>query len=253
MTNMNFEQWFKAIQEQHQHGTPHANQQAYDATLMANYTWPYMQCPPVDRAPHATRLLDVGCAYGSLSLGASLMGYAVTATDYDREYANIPALQANGVTFHEWDVYNVAPFENSNEPFDIVLFTEVLEHLDFNPILALLNIRQHMRPGGKLVLSTPRRENALNWGSNGCETDVAHWSMLPWERTAEREDRHYHLYSQTELVELLDVCGFKITGGALLWDGIGFGLSAYKTAGDTDLNAARFYSEHQRMNVWQKD
>lgn len=250
----NFKAWFDRIQEiQAINPDRHPNQETYDKTLIENYVWPYMNFVPVSEAPGGysqVKLLDVGCAYGSIAIGAKILGYSVTATDFNREYVNEYSLNKMGIDFYEWDLYEEAPFEKSKALYDVVVFTEVLEHLDFNPAIALLHIRDVMRPGGKLILSTPRREDSRNWGSNDLKDVKQHWSHLPWERSAEREDRHYHLYCQAELIELLDVCGFKVTSGAVLWNGLGHGLCAYKAAGDCSMGAAQFYSDYQKENIW---
>ncbi|HJU56720.1 MAG TPA: methyltransferase domain-containing protein [Pyrinomonadaceae bacterium] len=49
------------------------------------------------------------------------------------------------------DAYHL-PFRD--EAFDVVLCTEVLEHMH-TPALALLELRRVLRPGGKLLLTTP--------------------------------------------------------------------------------------------------
>jgi SAM-dependent methyltransferase len=252
----NFQKWFNRIQEIHTiNPERHENQSTYDNTLIENYAWPYMALIPVSAPPEGSgyrpsRVLDVGCAYGSLSIGAKIQGYDVVATDYDSTYANKPVLEKMGIGFHEWDLYADCPIEKSNGLFDVAIFTEVLEHLDFNPIIALLKIRDLLRTGGKLVLSTPRREDSRNWESNDLVSPLPHWSHLPFVRGPVREDRHYHIYSQAELIELLDVCGFRVTSGGVLWNGLSHGLTAYKTAGDCSENAAFYYSEYQRENLW---
>ena len=46
--------------------------------------------------------------------------------------------------------------------FDVVLFCEVLEHLTSDPMAALMEIRRVLRPGGKLILTTPNAASARN-------------------------------------------------------------------------------------------
>lgn len=50
-------------------------------------------------------------------------------------------------------------FPYPDASFDVVLFSELIEHLGVNPVRALSEIHRVLRPGGALVLTTP---NALS-------------------------------------------------------------------------------------------
>lgn len=58
-----------------------------------------------------------------------------------------------------WDLNNKAP--KDVEKAGIVLFLEVLEHLD-NPLLGLQNISEHMEKNGVLILTTPNPQSSKN-------------------------------------------------------------------------------------------
>lgn len=58
-----------------------------------------------------------------------------------------------------WDLNNPAP--KSAKKAGIVIFLEVLEHLD-NPLLGLQNISNHIEQGGVLVLTTPNPQSSKN-------------------------------------------------------------------------------------------
>jgi len=197
----------------------HPNQKQYDETLAQNYVWPWMCLEQV--SPGRASLYDVGCAYGSMSIGAHLLGYEVAAFDITGTYVSREALSACGIPFKIWDV--AKPLQAPQA--DVVLFTEVLEHLDINPEGPLRNIWNILKPGGLLVLSTPRFEDDRN--HTGFEVRE-HYSLLPKERDGKPEDRHHHLYSEAQLRELLDSTGFAVGSKRLLWDGIGIGLTAWK-------------------------
>lgn len=58
------------------------------------------------------------------------------------------------VSFVEWDLTEELPFENNY--FDIVSLWEVFEHIKKNKeLFGLLEIHRVLKPGGKLLLSTP--------------------------------------------------------------------------------------------------
>lgn len=58
-----------------------------------------------------------------------------------------------------WDLNNEAP--GKVDKAGIVLFLEVLEHLD-NPLLGIQNISNHMAKDGVLILSTPNPQSSKN-------------------------------------------------------------------------------------------
>ena len=58
-----------------------------------------------------------------------------------------------------WDLNNSAP--KTFEKAGVVIFLEVLEHLD-NPLLGIQNISNHMEKDGVLILSTPNPQSSKN-------------------------------------------------------------------------------------------
>jgi len=95
------------------------------------------------------------------------------------------------------------PFET--DTFDVVLFCEVLEHLTFDPLHAMLELKRVLKPGGRLVLTTPnvaRLENvsALIEGRNVYDPYSNYGAY----------GRHNREYTRHELSQLLTHCGFDI-------------------------------------------
>lgn len=94
------------------------------------------------------------------------------------------------------------PFDDST--YDLVLFCEVIEHLVGDPLAALREISRVMKPGGRLVLTTPnvcRMANvmALLGGSNIYDQYSGHGP----------HGRHNREYTRHELFTLLTYCGFE--------------------------------------------
>ena len=97
-----------------------------------------------DLIPAGSRVLSVGSG-GPVNalLGKQTRGRSVTIVQLDLDPGRSPDILGDICT------HSLTP-----EEFDVVVISEVLEHLH-SPHLALDNIRAALRPGGRLILSTP--------------------------------------------------------------------------------------------------
>lgn len=95
----------------------------------------------------------------------------------------------------------VLPF--ADEIFDLVLFTETLEHLQFHPHAVLIEINRVLRSGGCLVLTTP---NVSSWKKVLLLSD-GDWSFDSY--TFSGEWGHRYEYSFYQVRELLRATGFE--------------------------------------------
>lgn len=115
------------------------------------------------RGAQGTRVLDIGCGHGALSLTlAESAGFDVVAMDVlearvrsvrSRKATRDPEAAAR-VRIVRADAESL-PFQN--ESFDAVAATEVLEHLD-EPGRMLSEARRVLRPGGRFFMTTPNSE-----------------------------------------------------------------------------------------------
>jgi len=90
--------------------------------------------------------------------------------------------------------------------FDLIVFAEVIEHVLVNPVRILRFLLRHLRPGGRLILTTPnffRRENRIAFAAGR--------NPLPiYPMTYRRSDApHFHVreYTARELLEALSDAG----------------------------------------------
>lgn len=89
--------------------------------------------------------------------------------------------------------------------FDVVLFCEVIEHLINDPMQAILRLKQSLKEGGTLILTTPnvnRLENVARMVA-GLNHYDPYSSYGPY-------GRHNREYNKHELFELLTHCGFEV-------------------------------------------
>ena len=159
------------------------------------------------------RIVDVG-SYGSLvpALRDLLGATDITLTEpfQERKPAGEDSFLQNArngtrYPFHvdRFDIEGLFPYEDGR--FDIVIFTEVLEHLSRDPLQTMSEINRITKPGGYLLLSTPncasvRSVIRILRGGNP--------NIYPVYQRQPSTDRHNHEYVPWEVKELLRLCGF---------------------------------------------
>jgi SAM-dependent methyltransferase len=105
---------------------------------------------PAGTEPRPRRLLEIGCGFGfGLDIARRMLGWEVQGYDPS------PFAQAGRkiLTLPIVSTY-FTPEAEAPATRDVVLASEVLEHLD-DPVGFLRGIRTALRPGGVLVLTTP--------------------------------------------------------------------------------------------------
>ena len=151
------------------------------------------------------RSLDIGCAYGTLALYCKkLFECDVYALDYVDTYLSQALVKKYG--FH-FDVNNI---ELDSFPwdvkFDVITFTEVLEHLNFNPVPTLKKIRNLLSENGRLYLSTP---DAAQWGRVTKYYGSLGEMPCP-QKGLQPIDDHVYQYTKKELLTVLEEADLKV-------------------------------------------
>jgi len=152
-------------------------------------------------------ILEIGAVPGHLTLLISRLGHELEAVDLDpdriREYA-----AAHGLAVRRVDIEREPlPFPDGH--FPIAVFTEVLEHLRWNPMFALEEMARVTRPGGRIVLSvpniTPAHRLRFLFGTDYQGDVVAEFEKLKWAGHM----GHFRLYSRKEVARMLTHVGFR--------------------------------------------
>jgi len=151
------------------------------------------------------RCLDIGCAYGTLSLYCRrLFSCQVSCTDCTDRYLSSALVRQQGLTFAQSNIELDTPLWGAD--FDVVLFTEVLEHLNFHPVPTLRKIAGLLAEGGRLYLSTP---DAAEWGR--LTKYYASVGDIPQpEAGLARVDDHVYHYSRAELADVVAAAGLRV-------------------------------------------
>jgi SAM-dependent methyltransferase len=158
-----------------------------------------------DIEPHGRRALDVSCKRGDLIRHLAARGFEVRGTNFERGSAPIEGLPVDdGI-----DLMRGLPYPE--ESFDLVLLTEVIEHLE-NHRAAIAELARVLKPGGTLVLTTPnimRLNSRLAFLLSGFHK--AKRRLMPLDTPLEKAHR-FHNYPITFplLYYLLKAHGLKL-------------------------------------------
>jgi SAM-dependent methyltransferase len=154
------------------------------------------------------RLLDVGCGAGAATFAAAtLVGPQGTVVGADVSTAVVQAaaeraahLHAGNVTFEVADMQTArvagGPFDAALSQFGVMFFDD--------PVAAFANIRDHLRPGGRLCFSCWQPAGGNPWSYAALITDLI---RLP--TGAEHQPGPFSLAHAAGVVALLEQVGFN--------------------------------------------
>ena len=107
--------------------------------------------------PSRSRALDAGCGFGVYSIVLAEAGFQVQGVDISeeeiaraRQWATSRGL-GHKIGFHVGDLQMMT---NREDAFDLVVCSEVLEHLE-NPALGASNLFRALKTGGTAIISMP--------------------------------------------------------------------------------------------------
>ena len=155
-------------------------------------------------APGA-RVLDIAAAQGNFSLAMAEMGYRVTWNDLRAELADYVKLKwehgpieyAAGNAFE----LNLAP------PFDVVLITEIIEHVA-HPDEFLCKVGKLVKPGGHVVMTTPNGGYFRNRLPKFSEcADPSRFEAVQFKPNS---DGHIFLLHEDEIATLAAKAGLEV-------------------------------------------
>ncbi len=102
------------------------------------------------------RILEIGCGNGNLSTVLASYGHEVLAIDVSEDCTRYAAALKEKLNLKNlrFKVSNAAEIHRVDEPFDVVICSEVLEHLD-DPESVVSKAYSVLKPGGILIVTVP--------------------------------------------------------------------------------------------------
>lgn len=170
-------------------------------------------------------ICDVGCGNGALiirlaELTRSLpqqinyQGFELSTpfVDYGKQAVKFKKL--TNVTFTQFDVEK----DNLQDKFDIIICSEVLEHLH-NPKDVLKKLFQSINNGGYFLLSTPNSKNLIKYPFLFLKKIISRKDSQEISKTLTAEEQrhklaeleqHLYVFSHSELKHLIEGIGFAV-------------------------------------------
>lgn len=148
------------------------------------------------------KILDIGTTSYSVFLNRYCEDADVHTVDIVDTYRD--RMEQNGVTFQQCDITD-EELPYSEEEFDVIVFTEVMEHLFGSPYGILQRIHSRLVDGGVLIFGTPnltRLKNRVMFAVGRNPFNIA--------KTHEYY-HHVREYSMDECKHVLSEVGFDIT------------------------------------------
>ncbi len=149
-------------------------------------------------------VLDAGCGRGTFTAFLHERGFQMIGSDISRAALTFARQQYPQVPFAVASMEEPLPFRD--EHFAAVWCTEVLEHL-FDVRTTLAELHRILRPGGKLVLTTPYHGFIKNLAI----------VLLSFDRHYDPCGEHIRFFSRHSLQRCLEQSGFVVEH----WAGVG--------------------------------
>jgi len=154
--------------------------------------------------PKPLKILDIGCAQGTLALTLAEHGHHVTAVDIRPQFLEYARSRhvSGDVTF----LVANALEDDLGTGFDLIFANQIVEHLVY-PVELCRRLATAARPGGRIVMTTPNghyvKNNLPSFAALG---NPAEWEHMQF--TADG-DGHFFAYRADELKRVFVEAGLQ--------------------------------------------
>lgn len=154
-------------------------------------------------------LLEIGCAYGFFLLEAQRR-FEVTGVELSPHAVDV--CRSRGLPVHCGSVED--GFLQHRAPFEAAVMLDVIEHLE-DPDRALHAVREVLRPGGLLVITTG------DWASLVSRVTRSAWRLMT-------PPQHLFFFSKQTLAQMLGRLGFEVVESSHPWKVVPLSLLAFQ-------------------------
>ncbi len=158
------------------------------------------------------KLLELGTTgLVPLALRELLPEMAVTVTDFNLDLPKVDTAHVNLVD-KEMSVdcfrinFEEEPIPAEDSSFDVVLCSEVIEHMEVDPMRLMYEINRVLKPGGVLILTTPNVVSS--WAITKVLRGLEPYFYMQYRKAGELY-RHNYEYSVHSIAAVIQGAGFE--------------------------------------------
>jgi 2-polyprenyl-3-methyl-5-hydroxy-6-metoxy-1,4-benzoquinol methylase len=179
--------------------------------------------------PQDIEILDIGCGNGNITIPVASLGYNIIGVDCDRN--SIENAKRKNIFINARFINCSIDELNRSKKYDIVIASEVIEHLD-NPLEVLKLIKCILKSDGLFLVSIPNgyclEELIRRFTSHSNLGRMIKYlirrHLMKKENTQSLADSpHLHFFSLFSFKRLLDSLDFKVItvkNGAIIFKGL---------------------------------
>lgn len=161
------------------------------------------------------KVLEIGSFLGAVSISLKKIGFWIEALDIPEFYQSEPLralYEKNGIPFQGVNLKNQQLPYASNS-FDVIIICEVIEHLNFNPLLIMQEINRVLKKGGYIYIGMPNQAHItqrikLLFGKS-IRNSIGDYFQQFNRHSNMIVGIHWREYTLTETVELIEKMGFE--------------------------------------------
>lgn len=162
------------------------------------------------------RILEVGAFSGVLSTALRHCGFDVTAWDiplFMKEQSLHEHYNRAGIHTAMGNLAQL-PLEFEDGSFDMIVCSEVLEHLNFNPLPVFCEMNRLLKNGGHFLIGTPNHCNIVKrlllLNGQSIHNPIQHlvWQLNPSATFS--IGLHWREYTASELMQMFSLTGFEV-------------------------------------------